>query len=371
MRLADFILHDMEPILARWEAFATTRLHAKGMTSLALRDHAKEILQAIARDMRTEQTRGEQSEKSMGRAPTDPFAPETAAQTHATLRADSAFDIEELASEYRALRASVMRLWADHCGDTPLHVDDIIRFNEAIDQALAESIEFFDAQVERSRNLLLGMLGHDMRGPLQAILMTASSLGALQAGDAVSVASQRLIRSGERMRSLLDDLVDFNRSNFGLGIAIRPAPAELAKVFGDEVEVQRAAYPGRLIVLAVSGPTDGRWDAPRLQQLLGNLVQNAAKYGSPTSAIRVVVAGDADSVRLDVANDGPEIAVANLDVLFGPLRRGPDAHTRPVDGSLGLGLFIAREIARAHGGEIGATSADGETVFSVRLPRAA
>src|SRR5687768_14437966 len=186
MRLADFILHDMEAILARWEAFATTRLHAKGMTSLALRDHAKEILQAIARDLRTAQTREEQTEKSMGRAPTDPAAPETAAQTHATLRADSAFDIEELASEYRALRASVMRLWADHCGHEPLPVDDIIRFNEAIDQALAESIEFFDAQVERSRNLLLGMLGHDMRGPLQAILMTASALAAMNAGDAVS-----------------------------------------------------------------------------------------------------------------------------------------------------------------------------------------
>jgi signal transduction histidine kinase len=371
MRLADFILHDMERILARWEAFATTRLHAKGMTSLALRDHAKEILLAIARDLQTAQTREEQTEKSMGRAPLDPTAPETAAQTHATLRADSLFDIEELASEYRALRASVMRLWADDSGDEPLPVDDIIRFNEAIDQALAESIEFFDAQVERSRNLLLGMLGHDMRGPLQAILLTASSLGAMKAGADLSVASARLVRSGERMRALLDDLVDFNRSNFGLGIAVRPAPAELATVFADEVEVQRAAHPGRRIELATSGPTGGTWDAPRLQQLLGNLIQNAAKYGSQTSPIRVVVAGDADGVTLDVVNDGPKIAVANLDALFSPLRRGPDTGTRPADGSLGLGLFIAREIARAHGGEIGATSVDGETVFSVRLPRAA
>ena len=370
MRLADFIEHDMERILAQWEAFATTRLHAKGMTSLALRDHAKEILQAIARDLRTAQTREEQVEKSKGLAPNDPTAPETAAQTHATLRADSAFDIEELASEYRALRASVMRLWADHCGDEPLPVDDIIRFNEAIDQALAESIEFFDAQVERSRNLLLGMLGHDMRGPLQAILMTAAALGTLKAGDAVTTASGRLIRSGERMRALLDDLVDFNRSNFGLGIAVRPVPADLATVFADEIEVQRAAYPGRQIELATSGATQGHWDVPRVQQLLGNLVQNAAKYGSPASTIRVALSGDETGVRFDVANDGPAIAMNNLDALFSPLRRGADALTRPADGSLGLGLFIAREIARAHGGEIDARSADGETVFSVRLPRA-
>src|SRR5690606_13990724 len=129
---------------------------------------------------------------------------ETAAQTHATLRAGSAFDIEELASEYRALRASVLRLWADHGGGEALHVEDMVRFNEAVDQALAESIQFFDAQVERSRNLLLGMLGHDMRGPLQAILMTARTLDAIDAGGAVAVASSRLLRSGERMRVLLD-----------------------------------------------------------------------------------------------------------------------------------------------------------------------
>src|SRR5688572_3674591 len=243
MRLDDFIVRDMERILVQWEAFATTQSPARGMTTLALRDHAEQILQAVVRDLRSAQTRHEQSEKSMGRAPVDAAAPETAAQTHATLRAQSGFDIEELASEYRALRASVLRLWADHCGAEPLHVDDMVRFNEAIDQALAESIEFFDAQVERSRNLLLGMLGHDMRGPLQAILMTASSLEAMQAGEAVSVASSRLIRSGERMRALLDDLVDFNRSNFGLGIAVRPAPVDLAEVFADEVEVQRAAHP--------------------------------------------------------------------------------------------------------------------------------
>ncbi|KFN48727.1 sensor histidine kinase [Arenimonas composti] len=371
MRLADFIHHDMERILVRWEAFATTRLHAKGMTSLALRDHAREILLAIARDLRTPQTREEQSEKSMGRAPADPAAPETAAQTHATLRAGSAFDIEELASEYRALRASVLRLWADHGGGEALHVEDMVRFNEAVDQALAESIQFFDAQVERSRNLLLGMLGHDMRGPLQAILMTARTLDAIDAGGAVAVASSRLLRSGERMRVLLDDLVDFNRSNFGLGIAIRPAPADLAVVFSDEVEVQRAAHPGRRFELATSGSTQGTWDAPRLQQLLGNLLENAAKYGDPGSTIRVAVVDDAEGVRFEVANDGPAIATDNLDALFSPLRRGPGAHARGPDGSLGLGLFIAREIARAHGGEIGATSADGETVFSVRLPHAA
>ena len=98
--------------------------------------------------------------------------------------------------------------------------DDVIRFNEAIDQALAESISFFSVQVDQARNLLLGMLGHDMRSPLQTIQMTALYLANLNAGDKVSGAASRLIRSGARMQALLGDMLDFNRTNLGLGINI-------------------------------------------------------------------------------------------------------------------------------------------------------
>jgi hypothetical protein len=101
---------------------------------------------------------------------------------HAVLRARGGFDINQLAAEYRALRASVLRLWID-AGQPAPHADDVIRFNEAIDQALAESISFFSVQVDRARNLLLGMLGHDMRSPLQTIQMTAVYLANLNAGE--------------------------------------------------------------------------------------------------------------------------------------------------------------------------------------------
>ena len=123
-------------------------------------------------------------------------APETAAETHAVLRAKSGFDINQLVAEYRALRASVLRLWIDACQPDDPGLEDIVRFNEAIDQAIAESIGFFSAQVDQARNLLLGMLGHDMRSPLNTIQMTASYLAALNAGDEVSEAASRLIRSG-------------------------------------------------------------------------------------------------------------------------------------------------------------------------------
>jgi hypothetical protein len=194
MRLADFILRDMEPILAQWEAFAATLAPAAAtMESAGLRDHAQQILSAIAQDLRASQTREAQREKSVGRAPALIDATETAAQTHALLRARAGFNINQIAAEYRALRASVLRLWMDDCEPAAPELDDLVRFNEAVDQALAESVAFFSVQVEQSRNLLLGMLGHDMRSPLQAIQATASYLAALNAGARVSEAAGRLI----------------------------------------------------------------------------------------------------------------------------------------------------------------------------------
>ena len=371
MRLAEFILHNMEAILAEWEAFATTLLPAAaGMTPLALRDHAQHILEAVAKDLTTPQTREEQSEKSKGRAPKVASAPETAAQTHAVLRAQSGFDINQLVAEYRALRASVLRLWIDASPLDQTGVEDVIRFNEAIDQAVAESVGHFHAQVERARNLLLGMLGHDMRSPLNTILTTASYLAALNAGEQVSVAAARLIRSGASMQALLDDLVDFNRTRLGLGVKVVPSDIDLAAVVADELEQLRGAHPGRRIELEATGDGHGRWDGARLQQLLRNLVSNAIKYGSPNTTVRVMLRGEEAEVRLEVTNTGPTIDPSALSQIFDPLKRGAaqgDSHD--ARGGLGLGLFIVREIVRAHGGEVEVRSDRGETTFAMRLPR--
>lgn len=371
MRLADFIVRNMEAILRDWEEFASSLMPAAAsMTSLALRDHAKQILQAVAKDLSAPQTETARAEKSKGLAPKQVSAPETAAETHAVLRARSGFNINQLAAEYRALRASVLRQWLGACQPQAPHIDDIIRFNEAIDQALIESIAFFNAKVEQSRNLLLGMIGHDLRSPLQAIRMTAAQLARLNAGETVSEAASRVIRSGARMQALLDDLVEFNRTQLGLGIRITPTSADLATVFSDELEELRAAHPNRQLHLAVTGDTQGMWDGRRLQQVLGNLVLNAIKHGATGTPIQVAVSGKDSDVRFEVRNTGPAIAQSVLNRIFDPLMhaRGHE-HRGAADGSLGLGLYIAREIVRAHRGEIEARSENAETVFAVRLPR--
>ena len=371
MRLAEFILRNMEAILAQWEAFAKTlRPAASMMTPLALRDHAQQILEAVAADLSTTQTRLAQADKSKGRLTKLVGAPETAAETHAVLRAKSGFDINQLAAEYRALRASVLRLWLDACQPESPSLDDVIRFNEAIDQAVAESLSFFSAQVEQSRNLLLGMLGHDMRSPLNTIQTTATYLAALNAGETVSAAASRLIRSGASMKALLDDLVDFNRTTLGLGINISPVEADLVELFGDELEQLRGAYPSRQLELKVVGDTRGRWDGPRLQQVLRNLVTNAIKYGAADAPVRVALTGEEADVGFEVRNRGLAIEQSALDHIFDPLRRGPaQGDSRNADGGLGLGLYIVREVIRAHGGRLDARSGGGETVFAVRLPR--
>ncbi|HET7202240.1 MAG TPA: HAMP domain-containing sensor histidine kinase [Steroidobacteraceae bacterium] len=338
------------------------------MVSMGLRDHAQQILEAIVVDLATPQTPEAQSAKSMGLAPVAADAPETAAQTHAVLRAKSGFNIEQLASEYRALRSSVLTLWLEACLPESPMLDDVIRFNEAIDQALAESIGFFSAHVTRSRNLLLGMLSHDLRSPLQTIQMTARYLRKIDTSDDIGQAAARLVNSGARMQQLLDDLIDFNRAELGLGIRVAPVEGvDLGAVCADELDQIRAAQPGHAIELEVDGNCRGSWDPGRIQQLVNNLVVNAINYGEGGTTLVAVHGGDGE-VRITVANSGQTIDPDTLEHLFEPLRRGHDRADTNQAG-LGLGLYISCEIAKAHGGRISVTSERMHTVFDVHLPK--
>ncbi|MCX6066274.1 MAG: sensor histidine kinase, partial [Chloroflexi bacterium] len=177
MRLAKFILANVEPILAEWEAFAVTLAPGAKMTKLSLRDHAQAILLATARDMQVDQSLAQQAGKSKGdggagAAESDRL--DIASVQHAEERVGAGFDIIELISEYRALRASVMRLWRKSSPQPDIDdIDDITRFNESIDQSLAEAVGSYTERVDRSRQLVLAILGHGLRNPLTAIRMCA------------------------------------------------------------------------------------------------------------------------------------------------------------------------------------------------------
>jgi signal transduction histidine kinase len=366
MRLGHFILSAKEAILSDWEQFAAAQLPGShGMSRERLRDHAGQMLDVIASDLAETQTAAAQAQKAKGLVVPDPLLPDTAAQVHAFMRAQDGFDVNQMVGEYRALRASVLRLWAAQEDLHPTAFEDMVRFNEAIDQALVESVASFTEEVDRQRNLMLGMLGHDMRNPLNAMLMAAELMARDGGGDEkLQRTVERMRKSGLRMRMLLDDLVDLSSAQLGVGLRLRRRQADLGVAFLDEVDLLRAAFPGAVIELHRSGDTTGNWDAGRLQQVLGNLVTNALKYGT-CAPVQVALEGQPDDVTFIVSNQGRAIDQELLLRMFEPLKRGDRTDVQ----GLGLGLFIVHQVVDAHGGDVKVTSTEAATQFTVTLPR--
>src|SRR5688572_29317583 len=175
LQLSEFILANRQPILAEWESFARSCTPASGsMDIAALADHANAMLTAIAKDLQTAQGGVEQAEKSKGNAPAEVDGQTTAAEEHGAGRAESGFTVEQMVAEFRALRASVIRLWTKELSKLgPDNIEDLTRFNEAIDQALAESVSRYTQDLDRSKEMFLAILGHDLRSPLGAVMMSA------------------------------------------------------------------------------------------------------------------------------------------------------------------------------------------------------
>ena len=376
MRLADFILTHREPILAEWEAFARTCAPASDpMGIVALRDHANAMLSAIAADLVTAQAPFAQSQKSKGRARAPQTTAATAATEHGARRAESGFTIEQMVAEYRALRASVIRLWARDQGQlAPTDVEDLTRFNEAIDQSLAESVAQFDRDVEQAKEVFLAMLGHDLRQPLGAIYMSAAFM--LDTGELEEphrALTERIAASAQRTVTMVGDLLDFTRSRLGGGIPVTRAQVNLAKLLRDVVDEISAAHPDRAIAADTRGEQLGCWDAARLSQALGNIIGNAVQHGAEGTTVTVELSGDPDSVTVSVHNRGTVITPEQLNGIFNPTRTHsmprPSASRGPT-GSLGLGLYIAERIVSAHDGQVTVeSSAQRGTTFTVHLPR--
>ena len=285
MRLAPFILAHMENILAEWDAFAQTLgPAAETMSQRALRDHAKPILQAIAADMATPETAQEQLEKSQGLAPP---TVDTAAAEHGMLRHISGFSLVQLTSEYRALRATVLRLWLPQIKEFDRGVSqDMVRFNETIDQALAESALTYSEQGARTRDTFLAVLGHDLRTPLAVMTMAGHLLGAAAVAEAdVKLTAARIRRSAATMKTMIDDLLEYARLQLGGLLPVQVTWLDMAKTCEESLQDARAAHPDAVFALAVSGDLMCNYDPARLQQVFSNLLNNAAQYSPSRSTI--------------------------------------------------------------------------------------
>jgi len=369
MRLADFIEQHAAEIVDGAEAFARTQVPAGiALDTSALRNHIPLILEAIVLDLRTPQSAQQQRAKSEGRAP-EPQDGETAAAGHGRIRAKDGFDVNHMVAEYRALRAAVIHLWAADAELVVASIEDMVRFNEAIDQAVAESLAEFSRELESWRQVFLGALGHDLRGPL-SVVVCATDLLARSTRDGPLAAQVARIASGaEHMRRLLDELLDYSRSQLGKEMVIRRCDCDLAAELLEEVESLRTILPQVSLKFAARGDARGRFDCVRIREAIHNLVANAAKYGDQASDVVVSVIGQATQVQVTVSNSGAPLEDGFINSMFDPLRRGPRKAAAGENSSLGLGLFIVREIASAHGGRVTADSDQGTTTFVLELPR--
>ena len=373
-RLADFILANRAAILAEWGEFAKTCTPASGSMGIAaLSDHASEMLTVIAEDLKTPQGGLEQSEKSKGNAPTSDATSRTAAEKHGKGRAESGFTIDQMVAEYRALRASVKRLWTKEHGEvTPSDLEDLIRFDEAIDQSLAESVSRFTQDLDSSKEMFLAILGHDLRTPIGAVLTSAKfMLETKELPEPHLTLTTRIVSSTTRMNQMVGALLDFTRSRLGGGIPIAAAPMNMGKAVHDVVNEISAAHPDRKIEVNARGALKGQWDCPRITQVLTNLIGNALEHGSERTAVTVDVQGDEKEVTVAVRNRGAAIPEEQLDGIFNAMKRqGMAENADGPSGNLGLGLYIADQIVHAHKGRIDVESSeDRGTTFTVHLPR--
>jgi len=376
LRLADFILANTESILLEWERFARSTTPGAAMNRLELRDHAEVILRATVMDMTSAQTPREGSAKSNGHGESGEgsLRLDRASAVHGLDRVDSGFDLMEVVSEYRALRDSVVRLWRAEGGAPDANdLDDLTRFNQSIDQSLTESVVTYTRRVDRSRRMFLAILGHDLRNPLSCIMMSTGVVAdSANANSQSTEAATQIEASVLVIANLVRDLLDFAGTGLGAAMPLTPASVDMHALCLEVLEEFRIARPFLTTNFQSQGELLGYWDHTRLRQVMSNLIGNAAQHGPREGPITINLKVDGDEVVLSVHNGGSPIRANVLPTIFDPLVRAPlsDSQKRRRPGSIGLGLYIAREIVTGHGGRIDVTSSLEEgTTFVVRLPR--
>jgi PAS domain S-box-containing protein len=215
---------------------------------------------------------------------------------------------------------------------------------------------------------LIGIVSHDLRNPFNAIGLGTEMLQRHQLDPGAQRIVARISRAAERATRLIKDLLDFARARIGSTIPVNPQPTNLREIIEQVVDEIQAGAPGRVIRVGHAGDETGSWDADRLAQVIANLVGNALQHGAPGAPIWVESRISGADTVLTVANEGPGIPADEISKLFEPYQRG--SNTSAGAGSMGLGLYIAREVISAHGGSIEVESSPHATTrFTVRLPR--
>ncbi|HEY6123542.1 MAG TPA: GAF domain-containing sensor histidine kinase [Steroidobacteraceae bacterium] len=245
---------------------------------------------------------------------------------------------------------------------------ELIAFHLDADRRLAvsEAALLNERETARLREQFIAVLGHDLRNPLGSISSAAHVLARTPLSEPAAKLVEMMQRSVRRMAGLIDDVLDFARGRLGGGLALSlTGDGSLAPVLEQVIAELRVSFPDRVIETDFTPQDCVKCDRPRLSQLLSNLVANALTYSAPDTPVRASSRIVDGQFELTVTNQGEPISPQIMERLFSPYERGA---VRPSQQGLGLGLYIASEIARAHGGTLTVTSSPEETCFTLTIP---
>lgn len=237
-------------------------------------------------------------------------------------------------------------------------------------QEAAETLKLAE-QSNESRARFMSILGHDLRSPLNTIVM-AATLQKMSPPDSekIPMMAEKILKTADRMKYLIEDLLDTTQTLQGQTISINRETTDLQKICRLIVEEFKIANPHHKIEFFAETELVGEWDAGRMQQVLSNLLSNAVSYGTSTKPIKVDLIEDVDRVVLQVNNQGKLISDETMQNLFQPFWRG--ARKRSNSSGLGLGLYIVKQIVEAHGGKINVESTpEYGTTFTVIFEQSA
>jgi signal transduction histidine kinase len=297
-----------------------------------------------------------------------------AAKEHGKQRFRSGFDIEAVVLEYGVVRECVFELISEP--DYTPTVQEFRMLSKCLIDAIAAAIsEYAGQREEEVRNRsefekqLLGIVSHDLRDPLNTIGLSAATLLRRSGIDELYVRGlTRILSSAKRATRLIADLLDFTQARVGGGIPIRTKEFNFHDLARQIVDEMSLSHPERQIAFTQAGSGEGIWDPDRITQVLVNLLTNALQHSPAGTIVRVATRAANGEVWLVINNQGRLLSDEEIPSLFEPFHRGNETPAEP--GSLGLGLFIAKQIVSAHRGKIEVTSSEeAGTTVTVHFPR--
>ena len=338
-----------------WESLVRAELpQLDQLDRAALVDHLPEFLEGLASWVEGDLTSARPAFSAL-------------AEGHALQRLGHGIDLVTLTREYIVLRSTILReLLAVPSGEANREL--MVRVDEGLDEAIHEAVRRYTQRRDQLRDRFVGILAHDLRTPLQGITMAAARLLGDTTGpeDRARRLASMITRSAERMGRMIHDLIDLARGQLGGGMHIVLREGDLGELCREALDEVRLAHPDRELVLERSGDLRGMWDHDRVIQAMSNLIGNAVEHGGDPITLSIRETPDREAIITAVNDRGGPIPATRLARLFDPIRE----ETAPRRKGLGLGLYVARQIATAHGARIRATSTkEAGTTFEVEWPR--